>query len=84
MDMPSEIIQWLTGQAGIAGLAFFALYIMNVNYQRTLAREKEYAELNREDKLKLLSVLAENTAALTKLTTVVQEILHGNERGKTN
>lgn len=83
MDMSNEMLQWLVGQAGIAGLAAFALYTLNVNYQRALVREREYADANREDKLKLLTVLSENTAALTRLTTVVENLMHGNERALT-
>lgn len=71
------MIQWLVGQAGIGGLAAFALYTLNTNHQQALRREQEYAASNREDKLQLLRVMAENTIAVTKLTAMIEQLLHG-------
>ena len=77
MDDPN-LIQWLVGQAGIGGLAAMALYTLNTNHQAALRREREYSEANREDKAKLLSVLSDNTAALTKLTGTIENLVYGH------
>jgi len=77
------MIQWLVGQAGIAGLAAFALYTLNTSYQSSLRREQDYAEANRSDKVQLVSVLHENTVALTKLGSMLEQVLYGQDRKTT-
>lgn len=68
------MIQWLIGQGGIGVLAAFVLFMLNRNYQVALSREREYADTNREDKLALLRVLDANTAALARLTSMIEAI----------
>lgn len=72
--MDQAMIQWLVGQAGISGLAAFALYTLNVNHQTALKREREYAESNREDKQTMFRVMSENTTAVTQLVAAIQEL----------
>lgn len=79
MDDPN-LIQWLVGQAGIGGLAAFALYTLNTNHQASLRREREYAEQNREDKLRLMDVVGANAQAMAELRTTMQVIVYGRER----
>lgn len=79
MDDPN-MVQWLVGQAGIGGLAAMALFTLNSNHQAALRREREYAESNREDKTQLLRVLSDNTAALAKLTGMIEALNRGYDR----
>ena len=73
IDDPS-VLQWFVGQAGIGGLAGFALFMLGGAYQTALQREREYAEANRDDKKLLISVLNENTAAITKMASAVDNL----------
>lgn len=75
-----NLVQWIIGQVGIGGLATFMLITLNANYKTALQREKEYAEANREDKRLLLDTLRENTAALSKLTAVIDALAGSYER----
>lgn len=77
--MDANMIQWLVGQAGIGGLAAFALYTLNANHQTALRREREYADANREDKTLLMKSLNENTAALSRLTLLIESLSYGHK-----
>lgn len=59
--MPNEMIQWLVGQAGISGLAAFALWIV-----REQSRERD------KDRNILIKTLQSNTQVMTLLTSVVE------------
>ena len=62
MAMPNEMIQWFIGQAGISGLAAFALWIVR---EQSRARDK--------DREILIQTLQSNTQAMTLLTSVVEK-----------
>ena len=72
--MEPGFIEWAVGQSGITGLAAFSLFMLRYSYVQALAREREYADANREDKQQLLKVLNENTTALIKLTTMIEAL----------
>ena len=80
VGMEDTMLQWIVGQAGIAGLAMFTMVVLRAIFQNALQREREYAEMNREDKRRMLEVLSENTAALTKLTDTIESMTHGYDR----
>lgn len=80
VGMEDNMLQWIVGQAGIAGLAMFTMVVLRAIFQTALQREREYAEMNREDKQRMLEVLSENTTALTKLTGTIESMAHGYDR----
>lgn len=73
--MEPTFIQWLIGQAGIAGLAGFALYMLDRAHKQVQLLTAEYAATNREDKLLLLRTMDEaskmQATLLTKYDTLM-------------
>ena len=49
--MEQGAIEWVAGQTGIMGVASMALFFLRRAYDQSLAREKQYSEENRADKL---------------------------------
>jgi len=73
--METTFFEWIVGQAGLAGIAGFALYMLNQVWKQRLAeqcaqreREREalerQAERERADKLLLIDALNRNTEAI--------------------
>lgn len=79
--MSPEFVQWMIGQAGIGGLAAFALFLLNKSWKDRLdeqkaatAREQQVSESGREDRRQLIAVLTENAKIITENTRVVSSL----------
>lgn len=78
--MDPTFIQWLIGQAGVAGLAAMSVYLLNRSYEDAKAREKEFSDNNRADKLQLIAVLQETTKALNNLENAVETLIRDSKQ----
>jgi len=74
-------VQWMVGQTGIAGIAVFAMFLLNkswrdrIDEQRAqMAREREVAELAREDRRQLIGVVTENAKVITENSRTVSSL----------
>ena len=65
----AELVQQIIGQGGIAAVAIFALYISRVLFERWCILSD-----------KLVQVIVENTAAITKMTTLVETLVQKEVR----
>lgn len=73
--MEPTFIQWLIGQAGIGGLAGYAIFLLNEARKDATSLISQYALSNREDKILLIKALDENTKAAAILTTQMSTLL---------
>lgn len=88
--MSPEFIQWMIGQAGIGGLAAFALFLLNKSWKDRLdeqklatAREQQVTENSREDRRQLIAVLTDNAKAMaenSKSTSSLQSTIENLTR----
>ena len=78
--MESTFVEWLVGQAGVAGIAGLALFLLNRTYQDALRRESDHASTTRDDKLKLISVLEENARAMTGLQKAIDNLCNSENQ----
>lgn len=78
----ASFVQWLIGQAGVSGLAGFALWMLRQSYQSQYRREQEYARENRDDKKLLMELLSENSRVMSALKTLLESYIR-QERGDT-
>jgi hypothetical protein len=72
--METQFIEWLIGQAGIAGIAALALYTLNRTYQDAMRREQMYSQDTREDKMRMIQVLEENARAMNGLQQAIDKL----------
>lgn len=79
--MDATFIQWMFGQSGIAGIAIFSMFLLNKSWRdRTeeqkaqMAREREVAELAREDRRQLIAVVTENAKVITENSRTVSSL----------
>lgn len=79
MEDPS-VVEWLFKQTGPTITAVLALYFMQQNHRAYMDRERENAQIHREDKQAMLSVLAENTATSVRLYEVIAHLEKTIER----
>ena len=70
--MEQGAIEWVAGQTGIMGVASMALFFLRRAYDQSLAREKQYSEENRADKLLLMTLLSENARVLSELRAAIE------------
>jgi len=70
--MDSALTQWIVGQVGLAGVAAFSIQVLSMTFQAWMKREVEYAASNREDKKLMFELIERNTAANTKLITMIE------------
>lgn len=74
LEFTGDFVQWLVGQAGVGGLAGFALWLLDRSYRDALRREKEVIEQGREDRRQLIAVLAENAKTSTALQGTIENL----------
>lgn len=67
-------IEWIIGQAGIGGLAAFALWITFQVYRDAIRREQENALVHREDKLRMATVVEQLVQSNTEIRVLIQEM----------
>ncbi len=67
-----QFLQYLLEQTGPVAVAIMALYFMQQNHQAYMKREAENTNVHREDKIKMFTVIESNTAASTRLITLVE------------
>lgn len=72
--MEQPLLEWIVGQAGLAGLAAFAIFIVRQTYADALRREQEHSQANREDKAQVITVIRENAKAMTALEAAIQHM----------
>ena len=72
--MEQPFIEWLVGQAGLAGIAGLSLWMLNAVWKHRLEEAKEWADKERADKTRLADVLQENTQAITAMTEVMRQV----------
>lgn len=68
-----QFIQYLLEQTGPVAVAIMALYFMQQNHQAYMKREADNTNVHREDKLKMFQVVENNTAASTRLITLIEK-----------
>lgn len=73
--MQNDFLQWLVAQGGVGGLAAFALWMLNRVWTDALRREQQRSAEQREDKIRLASVLEANTKALVRLESLIEHKL---------
>jgi hypothetical protein len=73
--MDGDFLQWLIAQGGTGGLAAFALWMLNRVWADALRREQERGTEQRDDKIQLSTILAENTKALVRLESLIEHKL---------
>lgn len=71
--MSPDIIQWIVGQVGTAGIAALALVMLNRSWETQLANQKTTQEELIEQRKTLMEVVKANTVAMTDLSRVSQE-----------
>lgn len=86
--MTPEIIQFIVGQVGVAGVAYFALLMVERSYKESLRREEQ---VNRQlDVLlnRVLSTLEKNSETNSALLHTINElgdrVLYSSRPGKSN
>lgn len=79
--MDATFAQWVIGQGGIAGIAIFAMFLLNKSWRdrieeqkAQMAREREVAELAREDRRQLIVVITENAKVITENSRTVANL----------
>ena len=72
--MESAFLEWLIGQAGLAGVAALALYMQNRTWQEANRRERESAEQHRADKQILIEALGEHTRVTAELKAAIEHL----------
>lgn len=81
--MDSTFMEWIVGQAGVSGLAAFAILLLNRAWQEAYKREKESAEMHRADKLRMLEALDKVSSTMARLETVLDTMAENARRAKT-
>ncbi len=71
--MTPDIIQWIMGQVGTAGIAALALFMLNRSWETQLAREKTTQEEMTEQRKTLAEVVKANTVAMGDLGNLSRE-----------
>jgi hypothetical protein len=79
--MEVGVLQWIIGQSGMAGLAAFAIWLMDQRHKEH-AREKDTAlqremlnvELHRQDKERLIEVLRQNAEVNVRLIATLNHL----------
>ena len=80
MGAEISLIEWLVQQTGpVVGLVL-ALWWQQQNHRAYVEREKLNAEVHRQDKDRLITVLEQNTAAKTELVKTNTQLVYVNER----
>ena len=72
--MEQAFIEWVVGQAGLAGIAGLSLWMLNSVWRQRLQEAQAQAEQERSDKLRLTEVLRENTQAISTMTEVMRQV----------
>ena len=67
-----QFLQYLIEQTGPVAVAMMALYFMQQNHQAYMKREAENTNVHREDKIRMFQVIENNTAASTRLITLIE------------
>ena len=70
------IMEWLLGQTGPTAIAIMALYFMQQNHTAYVARERENAEVHRNDKTRMMEALEGNAVATAKLEAAIASLTH--------
>jgi hypothetical protein len=85
--MESDFIAWITTQAGVSGLAAFAIWMLIQAYkdkqlllQQAKLDAEQYALVNREDKQLVVKVLEEAIRGYTVLDTKIDAIAAASQR----
>lgn len=70
------IMEWLVGQTGPTAVAVMALYFMQQNHTAYVSRERENAEVHRDDKTRMMEALENNAVATAKLESAILSLTH--------
>jgi hypothetical protein len=70
--MEQGLLEWVAGQTGIMGVATMSLLFLKRAYDQSLAREQQYAEENRADKLQMMALLGENARVMAELRAAIE------------
>ena len=73
--MESGFLEFIVNQTGVAAFAAFALWIAYRVYLDGIRRERENAEIHREDKKRVTDVLEGVTKSNTELCVLIREVL---------
>lgn len=74
------VMEWLFQQTGPVAVAAMALYFMQKNHSAYMERERENAQIHREDKQAIMKVLADNNIAKTRLYEAIGHLEQTIER----
>lgn len=77
--MEQTFLEWIIGQAGLAGIAALGLYLLNRTWAEANRRERESADIHRQDKLEMMKVLTEQTRVMARLEAAIDEWTHAGE-----
>jgi hypothetical protein len=79
--MDPTLLQWIVGQTGMAGLAAFAIWLMDQRHKEGIARtdesmrrEIQNVETHRMDKAQLIEVLNKNAEVQTRLIDTLNRV----------
>lgn len=75
-----EIIQFIIGQVGAAGIAVLALFLLDKAYKDALRREQETSGRLEQNQNTLIRVIEENAKVLTRLHVTIDHMLYGDSR----
>lgn len=67
MEETGTLLQWIVGQAGVGGLAAFALFLLNAVWKQRVEDEKQNASQINEMRKQTLDALQRNTEVVTRL-----------------
>lgn len=70
------MIQWLVGQAGVGGLAAFALIMLRQSYETRIRDLQQMLNESKATSDRLINALTENTESHTKLSSAVASLEH--------
>lgn len=76
----ATIIEWFVQQTGPVAVMLVVIWIQQQNHRAYMAREQENANVHREDKSRLITVLEQNTAAKTELIKSSTQLVDVSER----
>ena len=74
MELNATFIEWLVGQAGLAGIAALALYLLNRAWREAALREEKHSE----EKMELMRELGTERQELKALIRQAIEVIATN------
>ncbi len=73
--MTPDFMQWILGQAGVAGVAALALWMLNETWKARLEDQKQFADVLDDHRNKLMAIVEQNAKAMTENAVTNRELI---------